>query len=82
MRIVLGMIGVILSILLVVYRVPVRNFIGQIQWAEDRFGSGGTFTLLLLVGIFGFFFSLTYMTNGFDAIFGNRGLEFFQAVGQ
>ena len=82
MKIVLGSIGVVLSILLVVYRVPVRNFIGQIHWAEDRFGPGGTFTLLLLAGILGFFFSLTYMVGGFDVIFGDRGLDFFQAVGQ
>jgi len=81
MRFFLGLIGVILSILLVAYRVPVRNFVGQIKWAEDRFGSGGTYTLMVLVGIFGFFFSLTYMVGGFDVIFGDSGLDFFKSAG-
>lgn len=70
MQVVGGLIGVILSILLVIYRVPVKHFIGNIDWAEGHFGPGGTFTLLLLIGLFGFFISLMIMTGTLDMLLG------------
>lgn len=70
MQIVGGIIGVILSILLIIYRVPVKHFIGNIEWAEVHFGPGGTFTLLLLIGFFGFFLSLMIMTGSLDFLLG------------
>ena len=70
MHIVGGFIGVIFSLLIIIYRVPIRRFIGQIQWAEDHLGPGGTYTLLLIVGIVLFFVSLMVMTGTFGLIFG------------
>jgi hypothetical protein len=70
MQIIGGLIGAILSILLIIYRVPVKHFIGNIAWAEAHLGPGGTFTLLLLVGIFGFFLSLMVMTGTLDFLLG------------
>jgi len=80
MRIFLGLIGCVLSILLMIYRGPVVGFMGHIDWAERKFGAGGTYTLLVLAGVFGFIFSLMYMTNSFDLIFGNMGMDFFKSV--
>lgn len=51
MRYLLGLIGFILGILLVIYRVPVKQFVGDISWGEKWFGPGGTYTLLLIFGI-------------------------------
>lgn len=76
-RIILGLIGAALSILLIVYRVRVRQFIGQISWAEQKIGPGGTYAVLVLFGIFGFFFSLAYMTDSFGLILGDFGARFF-----
>ncbi len=70
MHIVFGFIGAVLSVLLVIYRVPVRRFIGPIAWAEEHLGSGGTYTVLLLVGIFAFFLSLMIMTDTLNLLFG------------
>ncbi len=70
MQIVGGIIGIILSMLLIIYRVPVKHFIGDIAWAEAHLGAGGTFTLLLLVGLFGFIASLMIMTGTLDLILG------------
>lgn len=80
MRIVLGLLGVILSILLIVYRYRVREFTGQFTWAENKLGAGGTYIVLVLVGILGFFFSLTYMTDSFGLILGGLGLKFFDSA--
>lgn len=77
MRIVLGLIGAVLSILLIVYRFRVREFIGQIAWAEQKIGPGGTYAVLVLAGILGFLFSLTYMTDSFGVILGGAGERFF-----
>ena len=70
MQIIGGLIGVILSFLLIIYRVRVKHFIGNINWAEQHLGPGGTFTLLLLIGLFGFFISLMIMTGTLDLLLG------------
>lgn len=80
MRIILGLLGVVLSIVLVVYRERVVHFIGYINWAEEHLGSGGTYSLMVIIALLGFFFSLMYMTNSFDLIFGGIGVGFFESV--
>lgn len=80
MRIVLGFIGIILSFLLIIYRVPINHFIGGIGWAERKLGPGGTYTLMILIAVALFFFSLMYMTNSFDLIFSGIGIDFFETV--
>jgi hypothetical protein len=80
MRIVLGFIGIVCSFLLVIYRGPLKLFIGRIEWAERKLGEGGTYTIMVLAALFLFIFSLMYMTNSFDLIFGGIGVDFFQSV--
>jgi len=70
MNIIFGIAGVILSLLLIIYRVPVKHFIGEIGWAERYFGPGGTFTALLLIGVFGFILSLMIMTGTLGLLLG------------
>ncbi|MBN2096544.1 hypothetical protein JW752_04075 [Candidatus Peregrinibacteria bacterium] len=70
MNIVFGIIGVVLSLLLIIYRVPVKHFMGEIGWAERYFGPGGTFTALLLIGVFGFILSLMIMTGTLGVLLG------------
>lgn len=79
MRIVIGLIGVIASFLLIMYRVKINHFIGGIKWAEDKIGPGGTYTLMILIAIGGFIFSLMYMTNSFDLFFSHFGARFFDS---
>ena len=80
MRIFLGLIGAVLSIALIVYRVPIVRFFGHFEWAERRLGPGGTYSLFVIVGILFFIFSLMYMTNSFDLIFSSMGMDFFKSV--
>ena len=77
MQIIGGLIGAILSILLIIYRVRVKHFIGGIGWAERYFGPGGTFTALLLIGVLGFILSLMIMTGTLDLLFGGFMETFF-----
>jgi len=71
MQIVFGLIGVVLSLLVLIYRVPIKHFIGNIGWAESYFGPGGTYTALMLVGVGGFFISLIIMTGTLDWLLGS-----------
>ena len=80
MNILGGLIGVILSILLIIYRVPVKHFMGDIGWAERYFGPGGTFTAMLLIGLFGFIISLMIMTGTLDLILGGFVNTLFGSV--
>lgn len=77
MRILLGLIGIVLSFLLIVYRVQINHFMGGIEWAERKFGPGGSYTVLVIVALLLFFFSLMYMTNSFEVIFGVLPVNFF-----
>lgn len=80
MRIILGIIGIILSFLLIVYRDSIHHFTGSIEWAERKLGPGGTYSLMVVMAIIFFFLSLMYMTNSFDLVFGNAGGGFFQSA--
>lgn len=77
MRILLGLIGIVLSFLLIVYRVQINHFMGGIEWAERKFGPGGSYTVLVIVALLLFFFSLMYMTDSFGVIFGALPVSFF-----
>lgn len=77
MNLLIGIFGITLSIGLIKYREPVYRFIGKIDWAENYLGSGGTLSFLLLLGVFGFFISLTIMVGGGDLFFGKFFQTFF-----
>lgn len=80
MNIFIGIVGAILSLLILIFRVPIRGFMGQLGWAEKYFGPGGTYTGLLFVGVFGFFLSLMIMTGSLG-VFLNAFLgKFFNTV--
>jgi hypothetical protein len=79
MNIVFGIIGMVLSILILIYRVQIRGFMGAIGWAEHYFGPGGTYTALLLAGVLGFFASLIIMTGTLDWLVGGFAGTFFSS---
>ena len=80
MRIILGLIGIVLSFVLIVYRVQINHFIGGIDWAERKLGPGGSYAAMVIIAILLFFFSLMYMTNSFGAIFGPAPVNFFGSL--
>ncbi|MFH0821052.1 MAG: hypothetical protein V1908_04740 [Candidatus Peregrinibacteria bacterium] len=80
MQIVVGIIGIIGSFLIIIYRAPIKHFMGQVEWAERYFGPGGTYTFLLFFALFLFFLSLTIMTGAMDFLFGGFLKSFFGSV--
>jgi len=58
-----GIIGIPLSFLIIIYRAKIKDFTGSIGFAEKYFGAGGTYTLILLIGITVFIVTLLYVTG-------------------
>ncbi|MBI5413790.1 hypothetical protein HZA42_05585 [Candidatus Peregrinibacteria bacterium] len=51
MRYLVGLIGIPLGVVIVVYRERLKRFTGDFSFAEKWFGTGGTYTFLMIFGI-------------------------------
>lgn len=63
-RILVFIIFTIIGILILKYTEPIVRTVGKMQWAENRLGIGGTYTVWKLIGVFVIVFSLLYLTSG------------------
>jgi hypothetical protein len=59
----------IAGVLLIVFREKVQRFTGDIGFAEQYLGSGGTFTFLFLLGIAVFIMGLLWSTGSLQEWF-------------
>lgn len=50
-RLLVGLIGIPLGVVIIIYRMAIREFIGRLAWAEKYLGIGGTWTAIVLIGI-------------------------------
>ncbi len=75
-RIILGFIGVVLSGLMIKYREGVGNCFGDPEWAGKV---GGIYNVIIILGVFGVFWSLAYMTDTQEILFGPI-LSFFPGM--
>lgn len=55
-----GILGMIVGFLILVFRPKIKDFTGDIGFAERYFGAGGTWTFLALLGAVIFIFSLMW----------------------
>jgi di/tricarboxylate transporter len=75
MRFLVGLVGIPLGFVIIVYRERIKQFTGDISWAEKHLGSGGSYTAILLFGLLVTFGSFLFMTGTlqlfFESVFGN-----------
>ena len=71
-RIIIGIIGVAIGLLMIRFREKLQRFTGAIGFAERIFGNGGTFTFLLLLGSAVVILSILYMTGVLQNLLPNR----------
>lgn len=69
MRYFVGFTVSILGFLLIVYRERVKGQIGNIGFAEQYLGSGGTYTFLLILGVVTFLGGLMWAAGTLQAWF-------------
>lgn len=67
-KVIVALIGFPLSFIFIIYRFKIKRFTGNIDFAERVFGAGGTYTLLLLVGIGIFAATLLYVTGTLQSV--------------
>jgi len=59
-RIFVGLLGFPLGIVIMIYRYHLKQFTGEIAFAEHYLGSGGTYNLFIIIGMAVSLFSLMY----------------------
>lgn len=80
MQIVTGLLVSIGGFLLIVYRERVKGYTGDIGFAEQYLGGGGTYTFYLLLGIALFFGGLMWATGTVQQWFFENLGRFFGAA--
>lgn len=59
------------------FRRSIKEFIGEVGFAEQYLGMGGTNTLVVLIGMLVFIGSLMYSLGTFQSLLGNTLGSFF-----
>ena len=73
-RILIGLLGVPLGIVIMIYRYQLKQFTGDIAFAEEYLGSGGTYTFFVLIGLGFSILSVMYALGTLQGFFiGNLG---------
>lgn len=71
MQLLQGFIGMVIGMLILIYRPQIKDFTGDVGFAEQYLGAGGTWTFLIIVGVAIFFFSLMWATGSLQSFLGN-----------
>lgn len=61
-----GIIGILIGYAIIRYREPIGEMVGEPEWATKI---GGIYNVLILLGIFIFFWSIAAMTGTTDVLF-------------
>jgi hypothetical protein len=77
MKFLIVVVGFISMVLILKYRNQVRGFIGDVAFAERFLGSGGTNTLIVIIGILTFVLSLMYAMGTLQSLLSNTAGRFF-----
>jgi hypothetical protein len=73
MRFIWGIVGAVIGFGLIKYSFQIKNFFGDVSWAEQHLGGGGTYTLYKIVGVAVIILSLLYMFGNVGFITGRLG---------
>ena len=68
-RILIGLIGVPLGFIIMIYRAKIKEVTGPVEFAESKLGPGGTYTLYTLIGLGVSIISVMYAFGTFQEMF-------------
>lgn len=80
-QIIVGLFGIPLGFVIMIYRFQIKQFTGNIDWAEQYLGSGGTYNLFIIIGMLISIVSLMYALGTIQDLF-SSGLGPIFGVGQ
>ncbi len=78
-RILVGLLGIPLGVIIIIYRYPLKGITGDIEFAEKYIGVGGTYTLIALIGLACSVLSLMYAFGTLQDFFIGTFGQFFRA---
>lgn len=70
-QILVGIIGIPLGFVMLKYNMQLKDFVGNIAWAEKHLGSGGTYSFLKFISILVSVLSFLYMTGTLQGAIGS-----------
>ncbi len=70
MKLVIFLIGFPIALLLIIFRQKIVNFTGKLEWAEQKLGAGGTYTLIIIFAFLIWIGCMMYALGSFDQLFG------------
>jgi hypothetical protein len=76
-RIIVFILGVPLGMLMMIYRHQLKEITGEIEWAERNLGSGGTYTLIIIIGLAVSILSVMYAFGTLQTLFSGSLGSFF-----
>jgi len=62
--------GFPIALVVMIYRQKIVAFTGKLEWAEQRLGPGGTYTLLIIFALVIWVGCMMYALGSFDQLFG------------
>ncbi len=68
-RILVAIFGIPLGFIIIIYRYHLKQFTGNIAWAEQYLGQGGTYNFFVLIGLAVFILSLMYALGTIQSFF-------------
>lgn len=77
-RILVFIFGVPLGFLIMIYRYQLKQFTGDIGWAEQYLGSGGTYNFFILLGLAVTILSVMYAFGSLQDLAGGTIGVFFR----
>ncbi len=63
-------IGFPIALVLIIYRQKIVAFTGKLEWAEQKLGTGGTYTLVIILAFIIWIGCMMYALGSFDQLFG------------
>lgn len=70
-KIIVALMGFPVAFLIIYFRAKIKDFTGDMDFAERYLGSGGTYTFIVLLGIGTFIVTLMYVTGSLQEIVEN-----------
>jgi hypothetical protein len=65
-----GLVGLPAGIIIIFFRFKIVQFTGKLPWAETNLGSGGTYNLMIIIGLIVWLGSLMWALGSFDGVLG------------
>lgn len=70
MKLLVFLIGFPIALVMIIYRQKIVAFTGKLEWAEQKLGAGGTYTLIIIMAMVVWIGCMMYALGSFDQLFG------------